>query len=44
MLQSEFVVRNYDDINAIFKSKPETFKAKEERYPDGRFKSYTIET
>lgn len=35
---------NYDDIAAIFKSKPETFKVHEERTAEGKFKSFTVST
>ena len=36
--------RNYEDIAAIFKSKPETFKVTETKTPEGKFKSFTVET
>jgi len=33
----------FDDIDAMFKSKPENFTVHEER-KDGKFKSYTVTT
>lgn len=35
---------DYSDIEAIFKAKPENYKVEETIYPDGRFKSFTVET
>lgn len=39
-----FQTRNYEDIAAIFKSKPETFVTTEEKTPEGKFKKFTVET
>lgn len=44
MFHPEQQERNYDDIAAIFKSKPENYKVTEEKTPEGKFKSFTIET
>lgn len=44
MTDQNFVNRNYDDITAIFKAKPETYKVFEEKTPDGKFKSFTVST
>jgi len=38
------VERTYKDIDAIFKSNPDNYKVHEERYPDGKFKQFTVET
>lgn len=34
----------FDDINEIFKADPSSYHVEETRYPDGRFKSFTVET
>lgn len=36
--------RTYQDIDAIFKANPDKYRVKEERFPDGKFKSFTVET
>jgi len=35
---------DYSDIEAIFKAQPSSYHVEEKRYPDGRFKSFTVET
>jgi len=40
----EFNKRTFEDIDRIFKARPENYKTTEERNPDGTFKSYTVET
>lgn len=37
-------IRNYDDINKIFKSDSVTFKTHEEHTLSGTFKSYSVGT
>ena len=44
MTDQIFVNRYYDDISAIFKSKPENFVVTEERNEDGSFKSFSVST
>jgi len=44
MFAPEFQRHTYEDIASIFKSKPETFKVKEERTPEGKFKSFVVES
>lgn len=44
MTDQEWVNRNYDDIYAIFKSKPDTFVVEETHNADGTFKSFTVQT
>jgi len=34
----------YTDIEEIFKSKPSSYTVHEERFPNGRFKSFIVET
>ena len=38
------IQRTYEDIDAIFKSRPDTFKTHEERDEFGHFKSYSVST
>lgn len=38
------IKRTYDDIDKIFKSNPDTYKVKEERDAEGKFKSFTVTT
>jgi len=40
----ETIKRSYEDIEAIFKSNELKFKTYEEKTPDGKFKSYIVET
>lgn len=44
IFMSVFQQRNYNNIAAIFKSKPETFKVTETRTPEGKFRSFIVET
>ena len=44
MWAPQFQRRTYEDIAAIFKSNPETFKVSETRTPDGTFKSFSVST
>ena len=43
-LDPESVVRTYEDIEKIFKANSAKYKVHEEKRPDGKFKSYTVET
>jgi hypothetical protein len=38
------IKRTYDDIDKILGKHAQKFKVSEEKYPDGKFKSYTVET
>ena len=38
------IERTYEDIDKIFKANPGAYKVKEERTPEGKFKSFIVET
>lgn len=44
MWHPEYQRRYYDDITAIFKCDPRTFKVSEDRDAEGKFKRFTVET
>lgn len=44
MLVPELQHRTYEDIFEILKSNPETFVTYEEKYPNGKFKKFIVET
>jgi hypothetical protein len=44
MFAPQWQRRTYEDIEKIFKSRPEIFKVSEERDADGKFRRFTVET
>ena len=44
MDEPEWQKIDYSDIEEIFKAKPSSYHVEEKRYPDGRFKSFTVDT